>query len=84
MQSEKLNTNPTVVGIEAASNSVLLRGARGNVTKQAAGTGGVKTHRPAWTHLVRNKVNAEIGQWMLIDSPWRCQKVLDPLRAYFV
>ncbi|MFM0082801.1 hypothetical protein P0D72_28610 [Paraburkholderia sediminicola] len=33
MQNEKLNTNPTVVGIEAASNSVLLRGARGNLVK---------------------------------------------------
>ncbi|AJZ57160.1 hypothetical protein OI25_7155 [Paraburkholderia fungorum] len=31
MQSEKLHTNWTAVGIGAASNSVSLRGARGNV-----------------------------------------------------
>jgi len=33
MQSEKLHTNPTVVGIEAGSIGVMLRGARGNLVK---------------------------------------------------
>ncbi|MFM0418771.1 hypothetical protein [Paraburkholderia aromaticivorans] len=28
-----MDTNPTVLGIEAASNSALLRGARGNLVK---------------------------------------------------
>lgn len=33
MQSEKLHTNPTFVGIEAAPTSVLLRGARGKLVR---------------------------------------------------